>query len=189
MKKWQFITLAAVLGLIIIVGGSVAKMFSVQNTAIGLDEQVKESASGIEVKEKRRVDLIFNLVDTVESYNKHEKETMVQLTEARTQAKNGNVDEAQLAINAVTEAYPELKADKQYDKLMTELSVTENMIAEYRENYNIQVKAYNKHVKKFPNNIFLSIAGYEKEDHKYLEYNAPESAPQNLFNRDNKDGQ
>lgn len=181
MKTWQFVTIAVFAGLFLLVGGTVAWMFSAQNKAIGLEEQLNESKSAIEVQEKRRVDLIFNLVDTVESYNKHEKETLTQLTEARTQAKNGNAAEAQLAINAVTEAYPELKADKNYEKLMTELSVTENLIAEHRDNFNIQVKAYNKHVRKFPNSMLLAMIGYEKVDVKYLEYEAPEDAPQDIF--------
>ena len=64
---------------------------------------------------------------------------------------------------------------------MTELSVTENMIAEYRGNYNNQVKSYNRYIKKFPNKQILSILGYEIVDLDYLDYNAPETAPQNLF--------
>lgn len=152
-----------------------------QNKAITLEEQVNESASSIEVQEKRRVDLIMNLVDTVQNYDKHEKETLTLLTQARSNAKDGNVEDAQLAIQAVTEAYPELKSVQNYQSLMTELSVTENLIAEHRNNYNIQVKAYNKHIRKFPNSLILGIMGYEQIDSTYLEYEAPSDAPTNLF--------
>ena len=64
---------------------------------------------------------------------------------------------------------------------MNELSITENLIAEYRENYNKQVKAYNRYVKKFPTRIFLNMLGYEVQSYRYLDYNAPVDAPQDLF--------
>lgn len=152
-----------------------------QNKAISLEEQVNESSSAIEIQEKRRVDLILNLVDTVKSYDNHEKETLTLLTEARSSASEGKVEDAQLAIQAVTEAYPELKSQANYQQLMTELSVTENLIAEHRNNYNIQVKAYNKHIRKFPNSLILGIMGYEQIDSTYLEYETPSDAPTNLF--------
>lgn len=157
---------------------------SAQNKAINLEEQLNESSSAIEIQEKRRVDLIYNLVDTVQAYDKHEKSTLVSLTEARSKASDGNIEEAQLAIQAVTEAYPDLKSQANYQTLMNEMSVTENLIAEYRNNYNVQVKAYNKHVRKFPNTMILSIVGYDTLDVKYLEYEASSDAPQDLFGKE-----
>lgn len=163
------------------IGLIVSMVIAAQNKAINLEEQIHSASSAIEVQEKRRVDLIYNLVDTVEQYAKHEKETFAQVTEARSQAGQGNVEEATMAINAVAEAYPELKANENYKTLMLELSTTENMIAEHRTAFNTQVRAYNKHVRKFPNSTLLSLAGYEKIDAEYLEYNAPSDAPQDLF--------
>lgn len=64
---------------------------------------------------------------------------------------------------------------------MNELSLTENSIAQYRNSYNTQVKNYNKFIRTFPNNIFLSILGYEQIDADYTDYDAPSDAPQNLF--------
>ena len=157
---------------------------SSQNKAINLEEQINESSSAIEVQEKRRVDLIYNLVDTVQAYDQHENSTLVSLTEARSKASEGNIEEAQLAIQAVTEAYPDLKSQANYQSLMNELSVTENLVAEYRNNFNVQVKAYNKHVRKFPNSLILSLVGYEKIDVKYLEYNTSSDAPQDLFGKE-----
>ena len=156
---------------------------SANNTAINLEEQIKESSSAINIQEKRREDLIYNLVDTVESYNQYEQETMQKIIEARQNANSGNIENAELLINAIAEQYPQLKSNENYKTLMTELSVTENLIAEYRNNYNIQVKQYNKHIRAFPNNIILSIMGYESLDNTYLEYNTSEDAPRNLFEK------
>ena len=80
-----------------------------------------------------------------------------------------------------TEAYPELKSNENYKELMNELSITENLIAEYRENYNKQIKEYNRYVRKFPTRFFLNILGYETQQYQYLDYGAPVDAPQNLF--------
>lgn len=169
-----------VAGIILIVVMAVSS----QNKAINLEEQILASESSIKVQEKRRVDLIHNLVDTVEQYAKYEGATLQKVTEARTQASLGNVEEATTAINAVTEAYPDLKANENYKTLMLELSTTENLIAEQRNNFNTQVRAYNKHVRSFPNSMFLSILGYEKINKDYLDFNAPTDAPQDLFSKD-----
>ena len=67
---------------------------------------------------------------------------------------------------------------------MNELSVTENLIAEYRSNYNKQIKNYNRYVRKFPTKQFLGLLGYEIQDYQYLDYNAPKDAPNDLFKED-----
>ena len=64
---------------------------------------------------------------------------------------------------------------------MNELSITENLIAEYRSNYNKQIKEYNRYVRKFPTRSFLNLLGYETQDYTYLDYDAPVDAPQDLF--------
>ena len=183
MKKSTFIVLAAVLSFVAIVFLVFAVFIGSQNKAINLEEQINESKSAIEVQEKRRVDLIYNLVDTVQAYDEHEKDTLIALTEARSKASEGNVEDAQLAVQAVAEAYPELKSQANYQALMNELATTENLIAEHRNNFNIQVKAYNKHIRTFPNSFILGLAGYEKIDSTYLEYDAPSDAPTNLFGK------
>lgn len=152
----------------------------VQNKAIGLEEQIKTADSDIKVQEKRRVDLVYNLVDTVKQYDKHEAETLKGVIEARG-SKDVNISEVTTVLTATTEAYPELKSNENYKTLMTELSVTENLIAEYRSSYNQQIKSYNRYVRKFPNKQFLSLLGYEQVDYTYLDYGAPSDAPQNLF--------
>lgn len=158
---------------------------SSENKAINLEEQINESHSSINVQEKRRIDLIINLVETVQNYDKHEKETLTLLTEARSKASSGLIEEAQLTISAVTEAYPELRSIENYQTLMNELSTTENLIAQHRNNFNIQVRAYNKHIRKFPNRFLLDMLGYEKIDIDYLEYEVSSDASTNLFNKGN----
>lgn len=152
---------------------------SSQNKAFALEEQVSTADSDIKVQEKRRVDLIKNLVDCVKQYDKHEAETLTAIVDGR--GSTGDVSEVTTAITAVSEAYPELKSNEQYKELMNELSMTENLIAEYRSNYNKQIKEYNRHVRKFPTRIFLDILGYETLEYDYLNYDAPVDAPQNLF--------
>ncbi|WP_368273418.1 LemA family protein [Enterocloster bolteae] len=150
-----------------------------QNKAIALEEQVNTASSDINVQEKRRVDLVYNLADCVKQYDKHEAETLTAIVEGR--GSSGDIENVTTAITAVSEAYPELKSNENYKQLMTELSMTENLIAEYRSNYNKQIKEYNRYVRKFPTRMFLNMLGYEMQDYTYLDYNAPVDAPQSLF--------
>lgn len=150
-----------------------------QNTAIALEEQVDAAESDIRVQEKRRVDLVYNLADCVKQYDEHEANTLRNIVDGR--SNSGSIEDVQMAISAVSEAYPELKSNENYKELMNELSMTENMIAEYRSNFNSQVKEYSRFVRKFPTRFFLSLTGYEVQEYTYLNYDAPADTPQNLF--------
>lgn len=152
---------------------------SSQNRAFALEEQVNTAQSDIKVQEKRRVDLVYNLADCIKQYDKHESETLVAIAEGRGLA--GDIENVTTSIAAVSEAYPELKSNENYKQLMNELAMTENLIAEYRSNYNKQIKEYNRYVRKFPTRMFLNMLGYEVQNYTYLDYNAPIDAPQNLF--------
>lgn len=178
MKKSRLITAGIIVAALVLIVVAVA---GVNNRAISLEEQISGAEAQISVAEKRRVDLIYNLVDTVTAYQEYEGETMLAITEARAAAQAGNADEAVTVLNAVSEQYPELKANENYQQLMTELAMTENSIAQYRNNYNEQVKAYNKFVRQFPNNIILGIMGYAPVETQYTDYGAPEDAPSDLF--------
>ena len=149
------------------------------------EEQINGAQANINVAEKRRVDLVYNLVDAVQAYQDYEGKTLEAITAARSSVSNGDIDEAKVSINAVAEAYPELKANENYQQLMNELAMTENQIAQYRNNYNEQVRAYNKMIRSFPNNVILSILGYERIETTYTDYGAPVDAPQNLFDNGN----
>ena len=158
-ENWKLVLIVAA-GIIAVIFMCIFGIQGAQNKAFAMEEQVNTADSDIKVQEKRRVDLVYNLADCVKQYDKHEAETLTAI---------------------VTEAYPELKSNENYKELMNELSITENLIAEYRENYNKQIKEYNRYVRKFPTRFFLNILGYETQQYQYLDYGAPGDAPQNLF--------
>lgn len=178
MNKWK-LPLIIGSGVVAIILLCVFGVQSSQNKAIALEEQVNTAQSDIKVQEKRRVDLVYNLADCVKQYDKHEADTLTAIAEGR--GSTGDIENVATAITAVSEAYPELKSNENYKQLMNELAMTENLIAEYRSNYNKQIKEYNRYVRKFPTRMFLDMLGYEVMDYQYLNYDAPETAPQNLF--------
>lgn len=177
-KNWKVMMIVAA-GILAVILLGVFVIQSSQNKAFALEEQVNSADSDIKVQEKRRVDLVMNLVDCVKQYDKHEAETLRSVVEGR--GKTGDIENVTTAITAVSEAYPELKSDSNYKELMNELSITENLIAEYRSNYNKQIKEYNRYVRKFPTRLFLNWLGYETQNYTYLDYDAPVDAPQDLF--------
>lgn len=181
-NKTTWIVVGIVFAIILLIGGL---FISSNNKAIFLEEQINAAQADINVAEKRRYDLVFNLVDAVQSYQDYEGETMESIVSARNSMEHGDVEGAQMEITAVAEAYPELKANENYKQLMNELALTENQIAQYRNNYNEQVRSYNKMVRSFPNNIILNISGYEAIDTTYTDYDAPVDAPQDLFADEN----
>jgi len=177
-KKTVFITIGIV-ATVILMGVFICQ--GSRNTAISYEEQIKTAKSDIKVQEKRRADLIPNLVDCVKQYDKHEYQTLMDVVNARGTNSDESVEEIQTMINAVAEAYPELKSSDNYKELMNELSTTENLIANYRGNYNTWVGDYNKYVQSFPHNIFLSVTGYQIERYERLDFDVSEDAPTNLF--------
>lgn len=177
MKKVLIIA-AAIIAIILM---CVFMVQGAQNGAINREEQINTAQSDIKIQEKRRADLIPNLVDCVKQYDKHEYNTLMNVVEARGTNSDASIDEVKTMINAVAEQYPQLQSNENYKQLMNELSITENLIAEYRSNFNKQVKEYNRYVRKFPTRFFLSITGYETIEYEYLNYNTSSDAPTNLF--------
>lgn len=155
----------------------------VYNGLVNSDESVSNAWAKVESDYQRRADLIPNLVETVKGYAAHEKETYQAVVEARANATKIqlNVDElteenlqkfqaAQSELNsalsrliAVSENYPELKANENFLELQAQLEGTENRIKESRNAFNDAVKEYNVKVRKFPNNIVAGIMGFEKK--------------------------
>lgn len=180
VKKQNLIIVGIVVAFVILLVGIFA---STNNRAISLEEQVKTADSDIQVQEKRRTDLIYNLADCVKEYDKHEAETLIALTDAR--SNNGgsvNIENATTSIAAVAEAYPELKSNENYKELMNELSTTENLIAEHRKAYNNQIRSYNNYVRKFPHKQILGMMGYEVIEYTRIEYSEADRQPvKNLF--------
>lgn len=154
---------------------------SIPNQVISYEEQITTAQSEIKIQEKRRADLIPNLVDCVKAYDKHEYETLMAVIEARGTSSDSSVQEIQTMITAVAEQYPELKSNENYKELMNELSTTENKIARVRSNYNEWVSKYNSYVKKFPNKQILSFLGYEVTEYQKLTFDTSSDAPTDLF--------
>lgn len=179
--NWKIYIIAAA-GILAVILMIFVWIQSIQGKAISYEEQVNTAQSDIKVQEKRRVDLVYNLADCVKQYDKHESETLKAIVDGR--RSTGDIENVSMAITAVTESYPELKSDKNYKTLMNELSITENLIAEYRSNYNKQVKVYKRYVRNPIKKMFLNLTGYEQQDYQYLSYDASSDAPQNLFRKE-----
>ena len=159
-------------------------MFGLQgvpNKAISYEEQITTAQSEIKIQEKRRVDLIPNLVDCVKAYDEHEYQTLRDVISSRGVNSDADVNNIMTSVTAVAEAYPQLQSSSNYKELMNELATTENLIANVRSNYNTWVSKYNTHCKKFPNKNILNILGYEVTDYQKLNFNTSSDAPQNLF--------
>jgi len=145
----------------------------IYNNLVKLKNYVKESWSQIDVQLKRRHDLIPNLVETVKGYANFEKETLEKVIQARNQLVSGSPQDRINADNelqatlrsifALSEAYPDLKANKSFTQLQEELTNTEDKVAYSRQLYNSQVAKYNISREQFPAVIFASLLGFRPE--------------------------
>lgn len=145
------------------------------NNFVKLGNRTKEALSDIEVQEKRRFDLIPNLVSAVKGYVTHEAGTLEKVTEARTKLMQaGSLNEkaqaddvltgALKSLFAVAESYPDLKANQNFIELQRELSDTENKIQAARRFYNANVRDLNIAVEMFPANIIAKMFSFGKMD-------------------------
>jgi len=150
------------------------------NRAISFEETLSRTRSDIQIQQQRQFDLITKLVDTVEANSSYESETLQKIVEMRSLLDAGNIEEVQTLLNVVAEQYPQLKATESYQQLMTELSISANLISEHRKAYTSSIETYRKFVRGFPMSIYLNISGYETIDSQYLEFKNNE-LPSNLF--------
>lgn len=153
------------------------------NGLVTLRQRVKNAWAQVDVQLKRRYDLIPNLVNTVKGYASHEKETFAQITAARSRAMGATTTaehaqaETELTTTlrtlfALSENYPELKADANFRELQKELSDTESKIAFARQFYNDTVQKYNIRIEVFPANIFAGLFGFQQETFFTLDVNS-----------------
>jgi len=156
-----------VLLLLIIIG--------IYNGLVVARQRVREGWSDIDTQLKRRYDLIPNLVEMVKGYVKHEQETLEKVVEARTAAMNNQdrgetkaeaenvLSGALKSVFALSESYPDLKANQNFLELQNELANTENKIQASRRFYNSMVLALNTKVEIFPSNLIANMFGFKKE--------------------------
>ncbi len=200
--KWIVLGVVVVAVLALLGGGC-----SNYNKLVTSEQDVDQAWADVQVQYQRRLDLIPNLVETVKGYAAHESETFESVTRARaglSDAYNAadslmkttpdnaaaferyNASQAQLGrafnvyVNAVREAYPDLKANTQFEDLQEQLEGTENRIATFRGYYTAKVKDYNLRVKRFPGNIFASFFGFEAKPQFEADSEA-QSAPKVQF--------
>ena len=151
-------------------------IISSKNKLIRLDETVNENWSQIENQLQRRADLIPNLVNTVKGYAKHEEKIFTELAAARSRLLSASGPqqkaEAEAGLNgalgrllAVTENYPNLKADNSFLRLQDELAGTENRIAVARMNYNKAAKEFNYAIRSFPGSMFAAELELKKREY------------------------
>lgn len=163
---WIIITVVVVLLILYVMG--------TYNTLVKLRNRVKDQWAQIEVLLKRRADLIPNLVETVKGYASHEKTTLEGVIEARNKAisattpqeemqASGELTQALSRLLALTEAYPDLKANANFTDLQNNLKETEDKISFGRQFYNDTVLKYKDKIEMFPSNIIASIFGFKPE--------------------------
>ena len=193
MKKTWIIVIAVVAVLVIYCVSS-------YNSLVTQEETVGTAWSNVENQYQRRSDLIPNLVNTVKGYAAHEKETFDAVVSARAKATQMTIDiedltpekieayqKAQGAVGsalsrllAVTENYPELKANENFKELQAQLEGTENRISVERRKFNETAREYNTNIRRFPKNIVASMFGFEKRPY-FEAQEGTEQAPEVKF--------
>ena len=171
---WIIIIVVVVIALYVI---------GVRNNLVVLRNRVKDQLSQIDIQLKRRFDLIPNLVETVKGYTKHEKETLEDVIKARNNylsagsledglKADGELNKTLSKLFALSESYPDLKANENFINLQKELSSTEEKISYARQFYNDSVLNYNNKIEMFPSSIVANMFHFSKE--KFFEANDTE---------------
>jgi len=185
----RMIPLLIALGLLVLLA---FYAIAIYNKLVKLKNLVAEAWSGIDVQLKKRYDLIPNLVETVKGYAAHEKETLENVTKARTAAQQATTVEGQqvaeknlsgalMNLIAVAERYPDLKANTNFLELQNMLAVVEGDIEKARRYYNGNVREQNTLIESFPSNIIANLFGFAKSVFFELDNPAEKQNPQVKF--------
>lgn len=177
-------------GTIILIAAAIFALWGIAlyNRFVSLIQRSEEAWADIEVQLKRRYDLIPNLIETVKGYAAHEQGTLDKVIKARADAMKGGTmaeraaEENMLAdalksIFALSEAYPDLKANQNFAKLQDELADTENKIQAARRFYNGNVRDLNTAVDQFPGNVIANMFKFGKKEYFDIPDNGPEQQP------------
>lgn len=182
MRRGLWIAIGVVVVIFLVVLMIFGSYVSAKNQMVAKQESVKAQWSQVDVVLQRRADLIPNLVSTVKGYATHEEKVFDDIANARSallnardpsgkiQA-NGQLDGALGRLLALSENYPNLKADQNFLSLQSQLEGSENRIAVERRRYNETLRDYNTFIRQFPNSIWAGIAGFQP-DNAYFEASA-----------------
>ena len=191
MKKWIWIGVVAVVAIF---------FYATYNGFVNREEGLKSAWSNVETQYQRRADLIPNLVNTVKGYAAHETQTLNEVTEARARATSINLSADDLTperlaqfqraqaevrsalgrLIAVSESYPDLKANQNFLELQAQLEGTENRIAVARKDFNAAAKQYNVSVRRFPANLVARMFGFGQKPY-FESAEGAAAAPQVTF--------
>lgn len=166
------IAIIVIVLIVLVIGG---QYVGVRNTLVAKNESVKSAWSQVDVVLQRRADLIPNLVETVKAYAQQEQTVFGEIARARSAllsaqgpaqkiAANGQLDGALGRLLALSENYPQLKSNENFQRLQDELAGTENRIAVERKRYNDTLQDYNTYVQSFPNNLYGGLSGFKPND-------------------------
>ena len=159
---------------------------SINNQMVTLDEAATAQWSQVENQLQRRYDLIPNLVNTVKGYAAHESKVFTAIADARAKlagaitpdqkiAASQQMESALSRLLVISENYPNLKADQSFNRVMDELSGSENRISVERKRYNEHIKEYNLYMRKFPNRILVGLLGFHSREYFEVEEKAKET--------------
>lgn len=154
-SKQILITVGVVLGVLVLIGlGVFGGIIGVKNKGVRYEESILEDLANINKEKARKYSVFTNMVEAIQSYNKYEGETLTKIIQARS---SGDIESGKKMISILAEQYPELKSNQNYQQYLTEISVTENRIANYIELYNKELKNYRAWGRSFPVNLFYSV--------------------------------
>ena len=173
MGKAKIYIIIAIVVILIIIMSIYSFFKNTYNQLVILDEGVKTAWAQVENQLQRRYDLIPNLVETVKGYAAHEKETFIEVTNARSRAAGANSPQEAIEANSalasalgrlmvIVERYPELKANQNFIRLQDELAGTENRLSVERRRYNETVRTYNQKIRSFPVNMIAGMFEFER---------------------------
>ncbi|MEO1987878.1 MAG: LemA family protein [Martelella sp.] len=179
---------------IVIIGALIGFVVSLYNALVRARQTAEEAWSGIDVQLKRRADLIPNLVETVKGYASHERGTLEEVVEKRNKAQSvaandvagraqaeGELTQALGRLFALSEAYPDLKANQNFADLQASLEKTESEIQMARRYYNGAARDLNIKVESFPSNIIAGQFGFQKRDYFEIEEPGDRAVPNVSF--------